>query len=150
MQKVLVLSDSHKQNQTIIEIIKNENPDCLIFCGDLVKDVEQLKLTIPQYVVKGNWDFKNNKQIKLNVKIENVNIFITHGHKFKVKQNFLKLIENALPTNPNIICFGHTHIQIVLNQKNITLINPGKTFDGEYAIIKIDKSDFSVELKKLC
>ena len=82
MKKVLVLSDSHKNYQTIVSAINKECPDCLIFCGDLIIDLECANTNLTSYAVKGNWDTEKSVPIEDLIKIEDVNIFIRHGHKY--------------------------------------------------------------------
>lgn len=147
-QKILVLSDSHRRNQTIEDIIQLENPDCLIFCGDLLKDLKQLNFDIPVFKVKGNWDYYSKTENCKLIEIENVKIYITHGHNENVKSglNNLKQIANAI--KPDIVCYGHTHIQSLVSENNITYLNSGCCEKGEYATIIVDNFRFSVELKK--
>ncbi len=149
MKKVLILSDSHRRNQTIEECLTKENPDCLIFCGDLVSDLKNVKLNIPLYAVKGNWDYLSKIPSKKIVNVENCKILITHGHNYSVKKSLDKLNKLANKNNANIVCYGHTHIQDMLNSDNICFINPGALINGEYACINIDKFNYTVQLKKL-
>ena len=148
-QKILVLTDSHKRSQTIVDIIQLENPDCLIFCGDLLKDLNSLNLKLPIYKVRGNWDFYSQEESSKLVEIEGVKIYITHGHNENVKSGLKNLENIALLLKPNIICYGHTHIQNLIEKDGTTYLNSGLCEKGEYAIINVESFRYSLILKNL-
>ena len=149
MKKILVLSDSHKQNQTIVSAINKECPDCLIFCGDLLSDLAAANTNLTCYAVKGNWDTFTSAPAELVLKIEDVNIFITHGHKYKAKQRLELLVNKANKVGAELALFGHTHKPLCQTQNNVCLLNPGSVKKGSYAVVTIDGKKFDTVLKIL-
>lgn len=124
MNKVLILSDSHGLKDNIKMIIQRHEANDVIHCGDseLDYDAEELTQVIK---VRGNCDFDQkfpDDQIK---EIGDLKIFITHGHLYDVKMNFMRLAYRAKEVGANVICFGHTHIAGAEKIENQLFINPG-------------------------
>ena len=68
--------------------------------------------------------------------------FLTHGHRYSVKDGILKLKYKALETGADIVLYGHTHIAKIDYEEGIWYINPGSAAeprDGSpsFAIIDI-------------
>lgn len=149
MSKILVVSDSHKNPKTIEEMVMIESPDCFIFCGDLLKDLETLNFSGNLYAVKGNWDFRSHEKGEKIVEIDGKRLFITHGNKYNIKKDLCLLKNRASELNCNIVCYGHTHMQKLDVVQSVTYVNPGLAKIGNYAIIEINKNAVNVELKNL-
>lgn len=153
MTKLLLISDSHRDKQALSKIIKNEpNFDRVIFLGDGIEDVEDAFLTSskPIIFVAGNCDTDYCISSERVINVEDINIFITHGHFYDVKLTFKNVAQAAKSKDCSVAFIGHTHIQTEELVDGVRIINPGSvSFFGNYAIITIDNDKLDVELKGL-
>lgn len=153
MTRLLLISDSHRDKQTLSKIIRNEQDfDRVIFLGDGIEDVEDafLSSSKPITFVAGNCDTDYCISSERVIKIENINIFITHGHFYDVKLTFKNVAQAAKSKECLVAFIGHTHIQTDETVDGVRIVNPGSaSFLGNYAIITIDNDKLNVELKGL-
>lgn len=153
MTRLLLISDSHRDKQTLSKIIRNEQDfDRVIFLGDGIEDVEDafLSSSKPITFVAGNCDTDYCISSERVIKIENINIFITHGHFYDVKLTFKNVAQAAKSKECSVAFIGHTHIQTDETVDGVSIVNPGSvSFLGNYAIITIDNDKLNVELKGL-
>ena len=123
--------------------------DCLIHCGDGGHDVQSVAGNILQTViVRGNndgWSCPFQESMLLN--IGKPLFFVTHGHRFGVKQDLETLADCAAAKGAQIACFGHTHVPYCGYHKGVLLINPGAcVYTSRCAVITVDdKGDFTAE-----
>lgn len=144
--RIGVVSDTHR-NVSSIELLGEQIKavDVVIHLGDNVDDISIIEKHYKGKIinVKGNCDFSSKTP---NDRVEDVGgkkIFLTHGHKYSVKENLYKLRYMALETEAHIVLYGHTHIAKIDFEEGIWYINPGSASeprDGErsFAIINID------------
>jgi putative phosphoesterase len=52
-------------------------------------------------------------------------IFVTHGHRYRVKFTPLPVKYRAEETGASICCFGHSHVPFCEKVGDVLLINPG-------------------------
>ena len=153
MKKILVLSDSHSYFDKVLKIFEKEKPDIVIGAGDGIKDIEELSYIYPKaeyYMVKGNCDYfdRNHNEEKL-FEIDNIKIFLTHGHLYGVKRSLSSIKEIGKKSNASLIIFGHTHKPYIEKDGDMTLFNPGATEDGRYGIIILEKGNIELIHKQL-
>ncbi|WP_338951595.1 metallophosphoesterase [Fusobacterium nucleatum] len=153
MKKILVLSDSHSYFDKVLKIFEKEKPDIVIGAGDGIKDIEELSYIYPKaeyYMVKGNCDYfdRNHNEEKL-FEIDNIKIFLTHGHLYGVKRSLSSIKEIGKKSNASLIVFGHTHKPYIEKDGDMTLFNPGATEDGRYGIIILEKGNIELIHKQL-
>jgi len=156
--KILVFSDSHGYIKNFGEILKNYEDEVtyVIHLGDYDRDVEKVKPFFTNYKfinISGNCDFgtllPSEKIFILSDKI----FFITHGHKYGVKSNIIRLAHSAEEKNANICLFGHTHIPVLTSKNNIIYMNPGSITQPRgnnqcsYGIINISGKNSNIEAK---
>lgn len=127
--KILVVSDTHGNVNLVLQNIVNmEKFDMLFHLGDYVDDAEKISklFGIPTITVRGNGDMqrKDYKYEEL-VEIQGKKIFLTHGHKYNVKQGLNNLYYRALELNADIVLFGHTHVPMVEEIDGLIIMNPG-------------------------
>lgn len=155
--KILVTGDTHGDNRLILECMLKERPDSIIHLGDYTKDAEILfkALDIPIDIVRGNGDFEGNYSMEEVLKISGKKIFITHGHKYGVKQGIDKIYYKAMEVGADIALFGHTHVPLLLKESNIYIMNPGspslpRSLERKktYGIINIGEK-ISCEIKEI-
>jgi hypothetical protein len=132
----------------IIERIPDVN--AIIHLGDIYRDVVEMKNKyplIPVYYVKGNNDYNFSHPSELLIELDEVIIFITHGHNYLRGVEIDRLKEVAIEKNASLILYGHTHIADYEYDEGRVFVNPGsisKPRCGEcsYGIIEIENGKF--------
>lgn len=143
--KILLVSDSHGDNETLQKILDTVDCDTVLHCGDV--SVDKRDPILKRFrAVKGNHDdipLPMHKRFRLGNKI----LLLTHGHYFNVHGGYDKLLRHMEEKNCDICFHGHTHVpnMEIINEK--VIINPGSTMynrgdfnaQGSYAIVEIDE-----------
>lgn len=140
--KYIVVSDIHGSvyyTKRIEEIIKKENPDKIILLGDLYYHGPRNPLpleynpmevanTLNKYkdkiiCIKGNCDAEVDQmisQFEIGNDYEEIisekRFYFTHGHKFN---------ENSIPSNVDVLVYGHFHTGFIKEKENVILVNSG-------------------------
>lgn len=160
--EIIVLSDSHGQIQNAVNVLKKfENrAKTVIHLGDYIDDVFDFERKFNCFnfiTVSGNCDMGCMTPSEKFFMLENKKFFITHGHKYNVKSNFIKLSYAAEEKNADICLFGHTHIPMLAVVENVLIINPGSisyprngTAICSYCVIDIDENNISAKIFGLC
>jgi len=154
VKRIGVVSDSHGDrghlSQALMKMEAGGRLDCLIHCGDGGRDAEALAGHIMQtIIVRGNndgWSCPYEEGKLLN--IGKPRFFVTHGHRFSVKQGLEILADAAVAKGAQIVCFGHTHVPYCGYHQGVLLVNPGACiFTSRCAVITVDdRGDYSAEL----
>lgn len=125
---IAVISDTHR-NEKYIEIAKKyiSSADVLIHLGDNTEDIKELARDFKGdvYGVKGNCDFSNDYPKEQIINIYNKKIFITHGDLYGVKYGFNNIYYKAKEIGADIVLFGHTHQQLLIEEDGMVFMNPG-------------------------
>lgn len=148
--KVLVMSDTHGYIFNARQAIdRNPNIEMVLHLGDYCRDAEQLSQLYPNIkfeYIYGNCDIGiGSICAEKTIEIEGKRIFMTHGHKYSVKWDYNRILEKAEMDKAEIVLFGHTHVSVIDNAKNILIINPGSISESRsnkpesYAILEISK-----------
>ncbi len=154
---ILVISDSHGKTNLVFQLLQklHSQLDYVIHLGDCFSDIEYYTTIFTDLIfvtVTGNCDYFYQDNLSQIITIENTRIFVTHGHKYKVKTGLEQLRRAALEVNANICLFGHTHCGEVTRSGDILFFNPGSLAfprDGckpTYGLIDIS-SNGSVSVK---
>lgn len=137
--KIVVVSDSHKNEMVLNEILSaNPDADYYFHLGDSEMYLEDIK---PFVSVKGNVDFDYNLPSDRVVDTSLLSIYMCHGNLYYSDP---RLIAEAAKENKcKIALFGHTHEFYSQIINDIYVINPGscsRSKDGHnsYVIINID------------
>ena len=150
--KAIVMSDSHKDFDSILRIIEKE-PDATLFihAGDVQQDVDDLESvfpTIPIAHVLGNNDyFVHGVPDERFFTFGDKKIFLTHGHTYRVKYGLDAVIHKAESMGADICIFGHTHRAHLEKVRNLWVLNPGSTYRS-YATIEIKNGELQIQLKE--
>ncbi len=154
MTTLLVLSDTHGKLGKLLqdsgsELVHHLNESDRIFhLGDGEEDIRKLALLYPTKLeyVNGNCDLADDTPVRI-IDIENTRFLLTHGHKFSVKTNLMKLELECRYREADVGLFGHTHRVTYEDLGGLTLLNPGsvatsKTYmqivvDGDKIMYKI-------------
>ena len=126
MKKILVLADTHKNFIGLDYLLpKMKESDYVIHLGDNESDMDKYKNDLGDKLigVKGNCDsiFANDKIME----IEGVKFLITHGNKYKVKNNMVNLTTEANLKEVQVVLYGHKHVAEISTSDDIMYINPG-------------------------
>lgn len=156
--QIAVISDTHRHSYELNQVLRFiQGTDMIIHLGDNVEDVEQLKKGYNGQIinVRGNCDFASFVSSERLEQIEGMNILITHGHKYNVKNDLLRLKYRAKELGANIVLFGHTHEAIELYEDGIWFINPGslalpKIKYKSFAIIDLENKNVQVSIREIC
>ena len=130
--KILVFSDSHSSLRLMRLCIEAVRPDVMIHLGDFFDDGEAMKEEYPGirvYQVPGNCDryrcLPDQPEICID-RIGGVDVYLTHGHKHRVKQGIGGLLSSARTANVDIVMYGHTHVADCHREEDgLWVLNPG-------------------------
>lgn len=127
--KILVFSDTHGRINKCIKVIQSiSEVDLIIHLGDVIQDVYDLQQIFPniqlEYVL-GNNDFFSKGPKEKILQLNNKKIYMTHGHIYRVKTEYDKIVNKALNLDADLLLFGHTHVPYKDIRKNMQILNPG-------------------------
>ncbi|GMQ59464.1 metallophosphoesterase [Vallitalea sediminicola] len=157
--KILVTSDTHGNIRNIIKVMKDtKDINRIIHLGDCERDVEELEVLsgVPIDFVPGNCDFNSYAPREKILNFYGLKILITHGHYYDVKWEYDTILKVAKEKKVNMVLFGHTHVSLVKNIDDITLINPGSISlprDGKgcsFGILEVEENGkYHITIKKM-
>ena len=134
--KFLITSDVHAKIERLEAVIQKHHEIKDHFnAGDMVLN-PHLYEKYHIITVKGNNDYGVDLPYLRIVKIDGLNIMLTHGHLEYVKFGLERLKLKAKLHEANLVIFGHTHERYLMVEENIMFINPGALGDSgrSYAI----------------
>lgn len=149
MKKIIVCSDSHGCVAELKKLLDMEY-DYFFFLGDGLSDFGGYINDQRVKAVRGNWDYFAKQRENLVVQVEETVFFLTHGHKYGVKETFFRLLEKVSELKPDITLFGHTHRMEMFEVNGLKFANPGSVTSsrggsGTYLIITVDGKKYSIE-----
>ena len=125
--KVIVVSDTHRQNQNYFKVIEMHHPDVVIHCGDV--EGSEYALTeaagCPVYMVSGNNDYFSDLPRELEFELAEFKVWLTHGHNYYVSMGSERIKQEAIDRGVDIVFYGHTHRPVVDIGDEVIAINPG-------------------------
>lgn len=148
--RVLIVSDTHKQNDTYFRVLEKQKPDMVIHCGDA--EGSEYALTeaaaCPVHIVLGNNDFFSDLPRELMLDIGPYKVWVVHGHNYYVSMGNERLKQEAEVRGADVVLYGHTHRPVVDRGKNIIAVNPGSLSyprqEGHrpsYVVMELDKKN---------
>lgn len=149
--KLLVFSDSHGLLAPMKTAITAEKPDMVLHLGDYVRDFEALQGLFPELPmdhVAGNCDYPLIGDDRV-LELEQVRIFMTHGHRYRVKQTLLSAVYAAREQQAQLLLFGHTHQPLLLQEPEVLCMNPGAAQMGCYGLVLLEQGQVHCALKNL-
>lgn len=153
MTKLLVISDVHRDRYKLERILDKykKQVDHIVSLGDSECSTEYLQRK-NIIAVKGNYPFDGGEGYHKILQIEQVKIFITHGHKFGVKWGSLsRLHEYTSKEGFDLVMYGHTHEAAFDKEEGISYLNPGSvrqsrgSIPPSFAIVTINKKAIQVQ-----
>lgn len=148
--KVLIVSDTHRKNDTYFNVVKLHNPDLVIHCGDA--EGAEYALTeaagCPVHIVTGNNDFFSSLPRELEINVGKYRVWVTHGHNYLVSVGNERIKQEAVARGADIVCYGHTHRPVVDMDDEVIAVNPGslsyprqENRRPSYVIMEIDREE---------
>ena len=153
--RLLVLSDSHGSVDRMSLAARRSKPDAILHLGDHIGDARKLYVQFPDvafYMVKGNCDANAAGETEQLFTLDGVRIFMTHGHKYNIKNGLAAFVNRAQATDARIALYGHTHIARILQTEDVWLMNPGQMVrhdskhHASYGIITLVKGRLDMEI----
>lgn len=142
--RILVFSDSHGELRRCIQVVESiVGVDMILHAGDHARDAALLSKAfpdIPVHYVRGNCDGDYAPAERI-IEADGKRIFLTHGHLYKVKQEFRydTLAIQVAAEDCDLGVFGHTHLEYTGENAGVQLLNPGSIREcGTYGVIEIE------------
>ena len=158
--KIVVISDSHGDDQKLSELIHRHINDAGIFIhlGDGQREFSKIAQMFPDkkmLSVPGNCDWGGSSQTTKILNVSGRKILYTHGHTYRVKSGLDLLKEAAMTKDVHIALFGHTHVPVSSFDGKLYLLNPGSMIGGvggtkcSYGIIELTKDSIEPRIVSL-
>ena len=128
MQRIMIVSDTHRRHGNLAEAIYNEGHlDMLIHLGDVEGEEEVIKSIAgcETIFIAGNNDFFSPLDREKEIEIHGKKIWLTHGHNYYVSLDLKVIEQEAVARGMDIVMFGHTHRPLIQIEDELTFINPG-------------------------
>lgn len=133
MKKILIISDSHGEEDCVLQAFERVQPDMVLHLGDHDRDVRCLESRCPQIPIvalRGNCDMMSRAPMEFNTDIEGVRLFAAHGHLQNVKGGMLHMSYAAREAGAKLCLFGHTHRAVLTESFGTIFMNPGACGGG--------------------
>jgi len=156
--KILVMSDSHGDTDSMLLAIRRTIPELILHLGDHDDDCDLTRAMFPQIPirsVRGNCDAWSNNQDEEIFSLDGKLLFMTHGHLYGVKTGTETIVGAAKAKGADVLLFGHTHIPCYETADGIVLINPGAIGRGRdrnaktYAVLELKNGAVTCEIKSI-
>jgi hypothetical protein len=155
-QRILVISDTHRNVRRLEQVMKREKQvDLVLHMGDLEGHGDYVKQIAgcPLQAVRGNCDYDGEWPRETMVELGEHVIFMTHGHFYGVDYNLYELEEYARGCGADIAMYGHTHRPYFMQQEDgFVILNPGslgnprqESRQPSYMIMEIDEETGKIE-----
>ena len=128
MMKILIVSDTHRQNQNYLDLVNRlEKLDMVIHLGDIEGSEYTIQQAVdcPVEIVSGNNDFFSNLPSEKTLQIGKYRVMITHGHRYYIGMGNEMLKSEAIAQGIDIVMYGHTHKPVIDMSNGIIALNPG-------------------------
>lgn len=149
--RMIITSDSHGNKSGFFDVVEKhiEEAELFVNLGDSnsQKDLEDAKLYFGSRLklasVAGNCDWSSDLPLTAFIKFSGKNVFMCHGHTFRVKTGLKDYLAAATACRADIALFGHTHCPTCKELNGIYFFNPGALADCSYGIIDIENNTVS-------
>lgn len=146
--KVLIVSDTHRNNANYFKVVEMHKPDMVVHCGDVEGSeyVFENAVTCPVYMVAGNNDFFSSLPREVEFTVGRYKCMATHGHHYRVSIGPENIMEEARQRGVDVVMYGHTHKPEIRKEGGVVAVNPGSLAyprqEGRrpsYAIMETDR-----------
>lgn len=125
--RVLIVSDTHRKNDNYYDVLKREQPDLVIHCGDAEGSEYALEQAAdcPVQIVLGNNDFFSCLPRELELQLGTYKVWVTHGHNYYVSMGNEHIKREARARGMDMVFYGHSHRPVVEESGSVIAVNPG-------------------------
>lgn len=125
--KVLIVSDTHKNNGNFYKVLDEQKPDLVIHCGDAEGSESEFEAAAdcPVRIVLGNNDFFSRLPRELTLDVGSYKVWVVHGHNYYVSMGNERIKREAADRGFDIVLYGHTHRPVVDGEGDVIAVNPG-------------------------
>ena len=116
----------------MVRAIRQQRPDAVFHLGDCERDTQRLEKEFPDLLL-----YREVLQLTL----DGVKFFLTHGHRYSVKYTLDALLNAAYFAGADMVLFGHTHRAMSETMQGLYVVNPGTAGVGAlctYACIETE------------
>lgn len=130
IKKVLIVSDSHQNTYNVLRAIDKEKPfELLVHLGDLEDSTHEIEaaagLGCSCYFVRGNCDTGLELPVFTEFYLGPHHVFAAHGNRYHVHFGTEEIERSAKMYDCDVVMFGHTHVPLIKEKKEMLLLNPG-------------------------
>lgn len=128
--RIGVISDTHGDLATILQVVNQiTDVDLWLHAGDCSQDADYLRglVKVPVVAARGNCDGHTTAKIDEFVEVADRKIWLTHGHRYGVKQGTQELVRWGKHYKADVVVYGHTHVVDNRWCEGILLFNSGST-----------------------
>lgn len=125
--RIGVLSDTHGNLTLARMVLEDMGPiDLLLHAGDYYEDsCRMAEWGVRVVGVVGNCDCRVEGPAERLVQAGGRRLLLTHGHRYRVKQDFRALWARARELGADVVVFGHTHRAEAFWLGKVLFFNPG-------------------------
>ncbi len=154
--KILIVSDTHRDERNLADVLDLEAPNMLIHLGDSEGGEHRIEAmaNCDCVMVQGNNDFFSYLPDERELRIGKYRVLLTHGHIYSVTLGVEQLRAEARARDFQIAMFGHTHRPYYENKEGLILLNPGSISyprqEGRvpsYAVMHMDERTAGIEVE---
>jgi len=143
--RIGVISDTHGDLGTIRQVVKLlPHVEMWLHAGDCSQDAEYLRslVTVSVVAAKGNCDGYTAARMDEFVEVSGHKIWLTHGHRYGVKQSTQELVRLGKHHEVDVVIYGHTHVPDNRRWEGILIFNPGSAYgsNATCGILDIDNN----------
>lgn len=151
MKRMIVMSDSHGERETLCRLVQQAWAQCpgqvdaYIHCGDGARDFADLKEMLlahdPEaqlHMVKGNCDTETDVPDEAQFELEGLRIMICHGQAYRVRLCKMFLRHAAARRGCAVALYGHTHVPAETSTGRVTMFNPGAAKLGCIGLMEVN------------
>ncbi|ADL08515.1 metallophosphoesterase family protein [Thermosediminibacter oceani] len=156
--RIGVFSDTHGFLHFIDKAMKVVEPvDLILHAGDISADADYIReaYNYRVYGVSGNCDTGSDYPGERLIQLEGKKILLTHGHAYRVKHGYERLLARAKDLSADAVVFGHTHCPENTRVGNVLIFNPGSLAlprcgtGRTFGVLEIRDEDIKSSIKEL-
>lgn len=141
--RIGIISDTHGDQAAIRQILKViTDVDLWLHAGDCSQDAEYLATltAVPVTAVRGNCDGHTAAKIDEFIEADGRKIWLTHGHRYHVKQGTQEIAEWGKQYGMDVVVYGHSHVADQHWYEGIFIFNPGSAYgsNATCGVLEID------------
>ena len=126
--RIGIMGDTHGDVFSMQQAVAVAGPvEFWLHTGDFYRDSLLLAAiaSVPVTAVAGNCDGRAEAKPDEFIEVAGFRLWLTHGHRYGVKNDLSELREWALLYEADVVVFGHTHQPFVGNESGLLFFNPG-------------------------